>query len=230
MSWLETTRENIQKLFKEGYFDDWKVIEFDPITFYLHPQTVVAEEWFKKRSDTYSENSKRLKITEPPKVSFYVYPSLEFGKTIGITPATSFVSTRQIHGHPNQSPGHELTHILLGEINSTDNLPANGLWAEGVCVYLDGTETDRHKHAGSLNYPEETISTDWTIWRQNLPGNLYPLAGSIIQYLDTGMGWDRILSFLKELKNSGSNDAELSETLFNKNYSQLQKDWRDWLK
>ena len=229
MSWLETTKEGIQKLFNAGYFNNWRKLEKSQITFYLHPEVDINDDWLNKRLSIYLSNAAKLHVTAPA-VDFYVYTSLEFGKTLGIVPATSFISSKQIHGHPNQSPGHELTHILLGELNSPENLPANGLWAEGVCVFLDGTGTDRRKHTPSLNYAENAINTPWEKWRRNLPSGLYPLAGSITQYLDNLVGWEKILTFLKELKNFGTNDAELSELLFDKKYPQLQDGWRNWLK
>ena len=226
---MEETKKNVQTLGKQGFFDNWLKKETEFITFLVHPDTKLNEDWFKKRVATYKINAERLKII-PPKVIFYVYPSLEFGKERGVTPATSFIKSKEIHGHPHQSPGHELTHILLGEVNNTDNLPANGIWSEGLCVFLDGTNTDRRKHALSIGYAQDITNASWEKWRQNLPGNLYPLAGSIIQYLDGLFGWEKILVFLKELKNSGGNDAELSEGILNKKYSKLQEDWRKWLK
>ena len=229
MSWLETTKQGIQKLFDEDYFNNWKKIEKGKITFHLHPETKISDDWMNARSSIYLTNANKLGVTAPL-VDFYVYPSLEFGKTLGITPATSFISSKQIHGHPNQSPGHELTHILLGEVNASKNLSPNGMWAEGVCVYFDGTNTDRKKHAISQNHDNETIETPWQDWGQNVTGVYYPLVGSIIQYLDESFGWEKVLMFLKELKNSGSNAAELSESIFDKKYSQLQEDYRNWLK
>lgn len=226
---MEETRKKIQILGKQGFFDNWLKKETGLITFLVHKDTKLDKDWFEKRMAIYKMNAQKLKIT-PPKVMFYVYPSLEFGKERGITPATSFVKSKEIHSHPHQSPGHELTHILLGEINDTDNLPANGIWSEGVCVYLDGTNTDRRKHALSLNYTEDIINTSWGKWRYNLSGKLYPLAGSIIQYLNNSLGWGKILTFLKESRNSSNNDAELSEAIFKKRYSKLQENWRKWLK
>jgi len=226
---MKETKKNIQILRKQGFFDDWLRKETKFITFFIHQEARLDENWFKKRVDTYEANAQRLKIA-PPKVAFYVYPSVEFGKEKGIIPAISFIKSKEIHGHPNQSPGHELTHILIGEINSTKNLPAHGIWSEGVCVFLDGTNTDYRKYVLSLNYPENIKNTSWGKWRRNLPNKLYPLAGSIIQYFDDLVGWKKILIFLKELKNLSSNDTELFKTIFNKKYHELQEGWREWLK
>lgn len=223
---MEETKENISILKEQGFFKSWTTINTQFIIFHIYPDTIIPPDWIDKRINIYTENCAKLNIIKPPKIDFFVYPSLEIGKQSGVTPAISFVKSKEIHGHLNQSPGHELTHILLGEINSTDNLPANGLWSESLCVYLDGTKTDRRKHTNSLNYPSETLATPWINWRSNLPGKLYPLAGSIIQYLDQKFGWDMVLKLIKTLKN---NDEELIRLLLGSSYSELQSDWFLWI-
>lgn len=225
--WLEDTKRNIQILKEKGYFNSWNKRQTELIAFYLCPDLILPNNWLEQRESIYLKNAEKLKV-KAPEIDFYVYPSLEFGKSINIVPATSFIKAKEIHGHLNQSPGHELTHMLLGEINSTENLPANGLWSEGICVYLDGTNTDRRKHTNSLNYPEEILATIWQNWKDNLPSNLYPLAGSILQYLEELFGWDSVLEFLKKLKQD--NDDKLSTKLFNYSLAELQQDWYLWLK
>jgi len=132
--------------------------------------------------------------------------------------------------HINQSPGHELTHILLGEISFSEDLPANGLWAESICVYLDGTNTDRKKQVLSLNYPEDIIKTAWENWRKNMPANFYPLAGSIIQYCVGTYNWGVLMKFIKGLKKSASNEEKVSISIFKLSYSELQKNWAEWIR
>lgn len=225
--WMEETKQNIKILKERGYFDSWKIINTKFVSFHLYPNIEISKGWIEKRTDIYIKNAEKLKIS-PPLINFFIYPSIEVGKQIGITPATSFIKSKEIHGHLNQSPGHELTHILLGEINSTDNLPANGLWSEGICVYLDGTNTDRRKHTNSLNYPSEIFDTPWINWRNNLPGNLYPLAGSIIQYLNEKFGWNLILEFIKNIEDAS--DEELIQDLFKSSYENTRNNWLTWLK
>lgn len=227
--WIDNTKKRIQELQKEGYFNSWPKLKNGPITFFVNPGLYLSEDWTKKRLNVYEINAGKLRI-RPPKIKFFVFPSMEAGQEIGITPAITFIKEKEIYGHLKQSPGHELTHILLGEINLSENLPANGLWAEGVCVYLDGTDTNRKKHANSLDYSEEIINTPWSQWRKNLPGNLYPLAGSVIQFCDEKFGWKTIVKFLKAQRNFGENDEELSQKIFGISYQELQRNWREWLK
>ncbi len=227
-NWMEETKKNIQALKEKGFFNSWSKKETELIIFFIYPELVLPNNWTEKRLDIYKENAKKLDII-PPKINFYIYPSINTVKDFGITPTITFVKTREIHGHINQSPGHELTHILLGEINSSENLPANGLWAEGVCVYLDGTNTDRKKHSLSLNYSDEIIETPWDRWRKNLPSDFYPLAGSIIQYCIEKYNWNIVKKFLKELRNYGENDEKISFEIFSLPYQKLQKNWQAWL-
>lgn len=228
-SWMEETRSRIQSLKTEGYFDSWTKQETELITFFVYPNFLIPDGWIEKRTTIYKINTGKFKI-DPPKVNFFVYPSVEIGKEMGLTPAITFVKEKEIHGHINQSPGHELTHIILGEINTSENLPANGLWAEGICVYFDGTGTDRKKHALSLDLSNMVIDTPWVQWRKNFPDNLYPLAGSIIQYCVEKYNWHDVLNYIKELENFGVNDEMLSIKIFHISYLELQNGWKKWLK
>lgn len=228
-SWMEETRSRIQTLKKEGYFNSWPKKETEAITFFIYPDFVVPDGWIEKRATIYKINADKFGIN-PPKINFFIYPSIEIGKKMGLTPAITFVKAKEIHGHINQSPGHELTHVILGEINISENLPANGLWAEGVCVYFDGTNTDRKKHALSLDLSDEIINTSWIQWRKNCPDNLYPLAGSIVQYCVEKYGWPDVLNYIKGLKDFSANDETLCLKIFRVSYLELQNDWKMWLK
>lgn len=126
-NWMAKTQKNIAELKKQNLYNDWPQKRFGSITFYIYPDFQIENIWFKKRLILYRKNAKTLKV-QPPKVNFFVYPSLETGKNIGIVPAVCFIKMQEIHGHLNQSPGHELTHILIGKINDSKNLPGNGLW------------------------------------------------------------------------------------------------------
>ncbi len=227
--WIKDTKNSIESLKYGGYFDNWGINKTKHIIFHIYPNLSVPAKWIQEREDIYIKNAGLFKIENIPEVNFYVYPSIDATKEIGIVPAVSFPKQKEIHGHLKQSPGHELTHILLGSINPPENFSANSLWAEGICVYFDGTKTDRKKHTNSINYSEEAINTSWDLWKMNLPGDLYPLAGSIVQYCLEKYGMELLLNFIKEIKNSGDNEEELCKKYFRASYDQFQKDWRNWL-
>jgi len=223
------TKQRVKKLKEEGFYDNWTKKNVGLITFFIYPDFQIDNEWFKKRLNAYKKNAKILKI-KPPKVSFFVYPSIEIGKKIGIIPATCFIKMREIHGHLNQSPGHELTHVLIGKINDSKNLPGNGLWQEGLCTYLNATKTNQKKHTLSLNFSEIILTTPWEKWTKHMPGNLYPLAGSIIQYLVKRYGWKKMILFLKKLKKSAENQDKISLDIFKKSLKGIHEDWLKWIK
>ncbi|MDD3098671.1 MAG: hypothetical protein PHU82_02520 [Candidatus Pacebacteria bacterium] len=228
-NWRVQTKNKIKELKKQGFYKNWGKKEFDLIIFFIYPNLKIDNEWFKKRINSYKKNAKILKV-KPPKVNFFLYPSIEIGKKLGTTPAICFIKMKEIHGHLNQSPGHELTHILLGKINDSKNLPGNGLWQEGLCTYLNGTNTNQKKHALSLDISEETFNIPWESWSNHLPGSLYPLAGSIVQYIVKVYGWNKIILFLKKLRNSAKNQNKISLQIFKKSLEEIQKDWLKWIK
>lgn len=135
-NWLEETKNQINNLKKEGFFDNWKIKKTEYIIFHIYPELDIPKDWAQERVNIYAQNAKILGINCPPCVDFYIYQSIDSVKNIGITPTISFIKQREIHGHLKQSAGHELTHILLGDINPSENLPANGLWEEALCVYI----------------------------------------------------------------------------------------------
>lgn len=229
-NWLEETKNQINNLKKEGFFDNWKIKKTEYIIFHIYPGLEIPKNWVQERVNIYAQNAKMFGINCPPCIDFYVYQSIDSAKNIGITPAISFLKQKEIHGHLKQSAGHELTHILLGDINPSENLPANGLWEEALCVYYDGTNTDRKKHTNSINYSEEILDTPWDSWRSTLPSNLYPLAGGIAQYCVEKYDLKLLLSFIKEMRNNGKNDENLCSIIFKISYHELQKNWKQWLK
>jgi len=73
------TKQRVKKLKEEGFYNNWTKRNFGLITFFIYPDFQIDNEWFKKRLNAYKKNAKTLKI-KPPKVSFFVYPSIETGK------------------------------------------------------------------------------------------------------------------------------------------------------
>ena len=63
-----------------------------------------------------------------------------------------------------------------------------------------------------------------------MPGNLYPLAGSIIQYLVKRYGWRKMILFLRKLKKSAENQDKISLDIFKKSLEEIQKNWLKWIK
>ena len=200
------------------------------IVFHIYPNLKIPSNWIQERVNIYLQNAKIFGINPISNVNFYVYPSINSVKDIGITPAISFLKQKEIHGHLKQSPGHELNHILLGSINPSENLPANGLWEESLCVYYDGANADKKKHANFMNYSNEILNTPWDFWRSTLPSDFYPLAGSIAQYCVKKYGLELLLKFIKEMRNNGINDEYLCSIIFKMTYQELQKNWKEWLK
>lgn len=227
-NWYKETENRILELKKQGYYNNWIKREENPITFLFEPGIKIEEWWVEKRKNIYLSNAKLLKVNSPM-INFYVYPSKEFGDELGLIPALTFIEKKEIHGHLNQSPGHELTHILLREVNSYDNFPGGGVWSEGLCTFLDGNKIDRRKHVCSIKNWEEIIKISWIDWRIKLPDNIYPVGASIMQYIEENFGWNFIFEFIKNLKDYGSNEEEISIKIFKKKYLQLQNDWREWI-
>lgn len=226
-SWIET-KIRVQALKNERLYNKWRKKKVGLITFFIYPEMKIESEWFKKRSDIYRKNAKKLGV-KPPKINFFVYPSMEEGEKIGIMPAVAFPENKEIHGHLRQSPGHEVTHILLRQIKPSKYLKVNRFWNEGTCTYLNGTNIDHKERVLSLNIKKEILNTPWENWYKKLPSDLYHMAASVIQFLEEQYDWKATLSYLRKLRNSPKNDNAFSKKIFNASMKDLQNNWLRWL-
>lgn len=227
-SYLKKTATKIQHLKERDFFADWPHRRVGKILFIISPTIKVDDSWFHMRAVILNTNAKTLGTKKIPFVTFYVYDSLNKGKKLGIVPAVSLISKKEIHGHLQQSPGHELTHILLGEINDSNGLPANGFWAEGVSTFLDGTGTDRRKHTMTVGASLPS-RIPWTKWFSQLPSLSYPLAGSFIQFLVEKYGIKYLVKFLRLLRKIETMRIVFKQ-VFGKDFLVVQKTWLFWLK
>lgn len=217
--------QQVRELKASGFYQDWKTILIEKIIFHLHPRTILPEGWTELRNQQYKINAEKLQIV-PQQIDFYVYPSKEMEEELGFIPAFTLGQYQEIHGHPNQSPGHELTHALLWRIN--EKMPK--FWGEGTCVYLDGNSTDKRAMAKSLNYSDEVLQTPWLTWLNNLPDNriMYTLAGSVIQYLTEHYGWDKVLKFLQKVDKDPETTSLFIQHIFNISQKEFQTGWQRW--
>lgn len=216
----------IRTLKRKGFFLNWTAKKYGQIQFFLWPEMQVPPKWIQARTSILKKNAQILSV-KIPRISFYVYPPRESVKELGFIPAVSFISRKEIHGHLNQSPGHELTHILLGQLNNWRSLPANGVFSEGICTYLDGTDTNRRRHAVSMRYNLKN-KINLKKWYHHLPSQYYPLAGSLVQYLTEQYGWEKVHMFLKSLKGLRALSKTFRE-IFNTDLDTVEKEWRKWL-
>ncbi len=227
-SYLKKAATKTQRLKEQGFFASWHRHRMGKILFIISPTIKIDDSWFHMRTAILDTNAKTLGIKKIPLVTFYVYDSLDKGERLGIVPAVSLISKKEIHGHLQQSPGHELTHILLGEINDSNGLPANGFWAEGVSTFLDGTGTDRRKHAMTIGISLPS-RVPWTRWFSQLPSANYPLAGSFVQFLVEQHGIKYLVKFLKSLRKFEAMKTVFRQ-VFNEDFLATQKAWLLWLK
>ncbi len=225
---FEETGRRVDQLKSEGYFNNWVTYDLPLIRFRVWPGFAITKAWIQERVSCYRKNARLLGV-KPPLATFYVYPSVQAGQSIGITPTVCFASKWEIHGHINQSPGHELTHILLGELVNPRFLRAHGFFDEGICVYLDGTGTDRRKHARSFEIPNITHQLLWETWSETLPSQYYPLAGSFIQYLVEAHGSKSIGAILETLQGTGDINLAFHHVL-NVALEDIETKWLIWLK
>ena len=224
---LSESAQAVARLQKEGFYDAWLIKEQAPITFHVHPEATVSDVWMMKRVQAYRDNAKVLEVGTPH-LDFYVYPSKEFAKDLGIIATFAIPSRSEVHGHYYQSKGHEVTHILLRQIIDLHRWPWSGLWPESICVLLDHERPDPKFRFLSAGYTKEIYQIPWAQWRQWLPDEYYPLAANIMSFLSERFGWATVKLFLKNLDASVPNDDVAAGTVFNFDVPALQREWNNW--
>lgn len=223
--------ENIAQARADGWYNNWQIVSFGLIQFFIHPQSSIDEHWREKRALIYQENASRLRVSAVP-VDYYVYPTRDFGQErYAIMACVAYISRREIHGHPNQSPGHELTHVLQGQLPHYKHNYFPALWFEGMAVFLDGTRsvTPRDR-ARAVGHNESILATSWSEWHSRVPDDCYPLVGSIIQFCDEIFGWSKVLDFIQELLIQQGNDSTAAQKIFEQSLDELNHQWRQWLR
>lgn len=219
----------VARLHEAGYYDGWTATDRSPITFHVHPDAKISEGWMDKRVQAYVENAQLLKL-ETPNIDFYVYPSIDYAANEGVIATFAIPSKNEVHGHFFQSKGHEVTHILLGQLINPHTWPWSGLWPEGICVLLDRENPDPVMRFLAKDYTTAAFETRWSQWRQWLPDEYYPLAANILGFLVQRYDWDRVKKFLLKLDSTKPDDNEAARAAFDSNIDSLQHEWGIWRK
>lgn len=173
----------------EGQFDEWEKIETKNITFHFQPNSVITNKKFytQRRQDAFSIINEYFNSTISGKIDFYVWNTIQDGQNYGF-PILGFAKPelKLTHSHSNQTPGHELTHIITRHLSKSNKLCR--FVNEGVASAFDQSIENKMntslKHKRRTNFDKNiSIQTAWHKPRYYPEWVYYKLAGYFFQQL-----------------------------------------------
>ena len=124
----------------------WKTHETEHFAFYYAPDSSLAKpgavkEYAALRERVRADVCGYLQITHRKRIHFFLYDNNKTAeKVIGRKAGFSRATDAIIHSRINQTPGHELTHVLSRAINGRP--PPNRALDEGLAVFMDHSGRD----------------------------------------------------------------------------------------
>ena len=213
-----------------GPHPGWLTYESPHFTFYYAADSKVLakpgaiQAYAEKRERARANICKYLGIGHTKKIKFFAYDNNEIAKRIiGRTLGFAEPAIGVIHSRVNQTPGHEITHILSRSINGKG--PPNRLLDEGLAVFLNQTGGDRSAGARAL-LGKGNLPTVGDMLRE-LPDRWYGPAGAFVGYLCEQHGVGKF----KQLWGAPKDSFAVSfQRIYGKSIAEMDKEWRDYLR
>lgn len=186
----------------DDYYKDWIVVEREHIMFHF-PQsidTISIRSYIDVHEKSYALIDRVFMSRLPRKIDYYIWNDAEEGKkqlgtNLGFAHSPELIA----HVTKNQSPGHELTHILSFWAWGTKRTAYNKFVNEGISVAFDCSGRNYYEDAkSSIN--RMFISSVANIWKSPklYPSNiLYPVSGAFIFHLSKNSSDEEFKSLVK---------------------------------
>lgn len=205
----------------DSSYQDWITMESEHFVFHFPNPTDVKdhEAFVRKHEETFLKVNNFFSSTMPRKVECFVYNSFDdIWKAQSIRAGFSYGGLCVIHLMYQQSPGHEMTHVIAYYYGDSINIVP--LIGEGIAVYFDKTEVNLLELARSMmqarGIKEVAIKDLWSYWTSSAPNDVaYAIAGAFVRYLveAEGEGKFRLLLTNQSYENAQAIYGERLEEL-----------------
>lgn len=170
------------------------VFHFDPI---LAAEGKINDEFVKIREKSFNNISQFFQGKMPKKIDFFVWSSTERLRNntgaVGGYSVPEFCISQTVY---EQTPGHELTHVISHY--HAKILHKSALINEGTAVYLDQTNSNRMERARQILKEADLKSVNipdiWEIKNINEKA-YYAIAGAWVEFLIEKEGKSKFLEF-----------------------------------
>jgi hypothetical protein len=176
----------------------WSVVESEHFRIHFPPEPQVTPATFSRQlEESYTQLQSTFRVTLPDKIQFYVWNRGADAEAVLGRPA-GFANPRKllIHATSDQTPGHELTHVLV-HLAVGPEITTRFI-SEGTAVAFDLTRRDRLLVARTaLHGQQPAVEQWWTTGRATPDSLFYPVAGAFVDRLLSRGGHDRFFRLLK---------------------------------
>ncbi|NPV02660.1 MAG: hypothetical protein HPY53_14905 [Brevinematales bacterium] len=196
------------------YYPNGSVIQDDPA------------KWLASRKDAFTRitNFLNVKWTFDP-IKYYVFNDKKQGEQMGLTLGFANPYASAVYTTFDQTPGHELTHLIAYRINNGLRI-WSGVANEGLSTLLD--QSGRNYHLLAKYMIEKQIAFPKLLgdnFRQNKYG--YWLGASFVRYLIDTYGMDTYKKFFAQVEYP---EKEAFNQFYAKSGVELIKEWTAFLK
>ncbi len=181
-------------------YDSWRRIESDHFVFRFSPGFPEGplEPYVRGREQAWTFVTEALGGAPDRKIDFFFWGSDAEAQVL-LWRGLGFALPREgiIHSRWNQTRGHELTHIVVGQVFQPEH--TTKLINEGIAVYLDHRRVDRlavARQAMAEGAPFRIVAQ----WRAPTVEQdaFYPVAGAFVERLAQRGGMERLRELLRD--------------------------------
>lgn len=180
------------------FFADWQTRETAHFRFHFQNMDSTNMEWYaKSREDAFETINSFFGSVLPKKTDFFVWQSNEDAQEI-LKTQIGFAQPQYgvIHANYRQTRGHEMTHIISGNLGK--NQVKTGLINEGTAVSFDQSNNNREEMVKTwlkANNAKIDIEDIWVNWQKYPEELTYPLSGLFVGELISRFGKEKYLAF-----------------------------------
>lgn len=180
------------------FFADWQTTETTHFRFHFqNMESGERERFAKSRENAFETINTFFGAVLPKKIDFFVWQSREDALKIMKT-ESGFAQPQYgvIHANYQQTRGHEITHIITG--NLAKRQIKTGLINEGTAVCFDQSSNNREEMVKTwlkANNAKINLKDIWVNWQKYPVELTYPLSGLFVGELISRFGQEKFLAF-----------------------------------
>ncbi len=185
----------------DDFYATWNVQETEHCMFYFAPPITDAAitTFVTSREKAFEEIDTFFHAALPKKITFYIWDSAESAQAAGLPPL-GFAQPESlvIHSRLNQSPGHELTHVIAHYSGTARNTTTRFI-EEGIAVCFDQTGSHLERAKRVFADPSQFTGIIQKLWEHGGEYDeaiLYSIAGAFVEYIIQEYGREQFLILL----------------------------------
>ncbi len=208
----------------DNYYNNWNIIETKNFVFHFPPHSVIANQdsFANSKQDAFNIINSFFNAAIPKRIDFIVWNSNEQAKNAGIKKlGFSRPEFCLIHSRYNQTPGHEITHIIT--YNFAKPVSESRFINEGTAVAFDLTEASKLNEAFKKKKEEDyknkiSIVNAWKNPNAYPEWVYYQLGGEFIKRIIKTGGKEKFFKLVQDQK------YESAEKLYGKQLIKIIQD------